>query len=107
MMSTPISDFNGGSCSLKCLKVLTYKFLPYVIKIWGLIEKDSLAVLFPVFLAAVILVCNSWVEIVQLKKTHSDKCITHVSYHVEEFDNTARYHNHQDEGSSMKWLSLI
>ena len=64
----PISDFDGGSCSLKCLKVLTYKFLPYVIKIWGLIEKDSLAVLFPVFLAAVILVCDSWVEIIQLKK---------------------------------------
>ena len=30
----------------------------------------------------------------------------HVSYHVEEFDNTARYHNHQDEASSIKWLSL-
>ena len=33
--------------------------------------------------------------------------LMHVSYHVKEFDNTARYHNHQDEGSSMKWLSLI
>ena len=30
----------------------------------------------------------------------------HVSYHKEEFDNTARYHNHQDEASSVKWLSL-
>ena len=30
----------------------------------------------------------------------------YVSYHVEEFDNTARYHNHQDEASSIKWLSL-
>ena len=30
----------------------------------------------------------------------------HVSYHVEEFDDTARYHNHQDEASSIKWLSL-
>ena len=26
----------------------------------------------------------------------------HVSYHVEEFDNTARYHNHQDEAGSIK-----
>ena len=30
----------------------------------------------------------------------------HVSYHVEEFDDTARYHNHPDEASSIKWLSL-
>ena len=30
----------------------------------------------------------------------------HVSHHVEEFDNTTRYHNHQDEASSVKWLSL-
>ena len=30
----------------------------------------------------------------------------HVSYHVEEFDNTARYHNHLDEASSIKWLIL-
>ena len=29
-----------------------------------------------------------------------------VSYHKEEFDNTARYHNHQDEASCVKWLSL-
>ena len=28
------------------------------------------------------------------------------SYHVEEFDNTARYNNHQDEASSGKWLSI-
>ena len=30
----------------------------------------------------------------------------HGSYHVEEFDDTARYHNHPDEASSVKWLSL-
>ena len=30
----------------------------------------------------------------------------HVSHHVEEFDNTARYHNHQDEANSIEWLSL-
>ena len=30
----------------------------------------------------------------------------YVSYHKEEFDNTARYHNHQDEASSVKWLSI-
>ena len=29
-----------------------------------------------------------------------------VSYHMEEFDNTARYHNHQDEASSVKWLNI-
>ena len=30
----------------------------------------------------------------------------HFSYHMEEFDNTARYHNHQDEASSVKWLNI-
>ena len=30
----------------------------------------------------------------------------HVSHHVEEFDDTARYHNHQDEASTIKWLSI-
>ena len=30
----------------------------------------------------------------------------HVSYRVEEFDNTARYHNHLDEASSINWLSV-
>ena len=29
-----------------------------------------------------------------------------VSYHMEEFHNTARYHNHQDEASSVKWLNI-
>ena len=29
-----------------------------------------------------------------------------VSYHKEEFHNTARYHNHQDEASSVKWLNI-
>ena len=29
-----------------------------------------------------------------------------VSYHKEEFDNTAGYHNHQVEASCVKWLSL-
>ena len=29
-----------------------------------------------------------------------------VRMFLEEFDNTARYHNHQDEASSIKWLSL-
>ena len=30
----------------------------------------------------------------------------HVSYHVVEFDNIARYHNHQDEANSIEWLSI-
>ena len=25
---------------------------------------------------------------------------------MEEFHNTARYHNHQDEASSVKWLNI-
>ena len=33
------------------------------------------------------------------------RCL-HVSYRVEEFDNTARYHNHLDEASSINWLSI-
>ena len=28
------------------------------------------------------------------------------SYHVEEFDNTARYHNHYDEASNIKCFSV-
>lgn len=76
-----MSDFDGGSCSFKCLKLLNYTFLPYVINIWGLIEKQSHSMqglrqvaififLFPVFFAAVILVCKGWVETMQLKKIH-------------------------------------
>ena len=40
----PISDFDDGNCSFKCLKLLTHTVLPYVINIWGLIEKNSLTV---------------------------------------------------------------
>ena len=40
----PISVFDDGNCSFKCLKLLTHTVLPYVINIWGLIEKNSLTV---------------------------------------------------------------
>ena len=30
----------------------------------------------------------------------------HVSYHKEEFDNTARYHNHQDEAALSGSVSM-